>query len=78
MEALLGLLNKVTDTLNRFANILNAHNKGVPSAGKSTASHAEGEKNTNPVIEDVRLANLIDLIGINVVDKYHKKKLLYN
>ncbi|GJZ42595.1 reverse transcriptase domain-containing protein [Tanacetum coccineum] len=49
LEALLGLLNKVTDTLNRFASILNAHNKGVPSAGKSTASLAEGEKNTNLV-----------------------------
>ncbi|GKD47040.1 hypothetical protein Tco_1271685 [Tanacetum coccineum] len=56
LEALPGLSNNVTDTLNRFANILNAHNKGVPSAGKSTASHAEGEKNTNPVIEDAELA----------------------
>ncbi|GJX93132.1 retrovirus-related pol polyprotein from transposon TNT 1-94 [Tanacetum coccineum] len=56
LEALLGLLNKVTDTLNRFASILNAHNKGVPSAGKSTASPAEGEKNTNPVTEDAELA----------------------
>ncbi|GJT40066.1 retrovirus-related pol polyprotein from transposon TNT 1-94 [Tanacetum coccineum] len=78
LEALLGLSNNVTDTLNMFASILNAHNKGVPLAGKSTASPAEGEKNTNPVIEDVRLANLIDLMGINVVDEYHKKKLLYN
>ncbi|GJT24260.1 hypothetical protein Tco_0894197 [Tanacetum coccineum] len=78
LEALPSLLNKVTNTLNRFASILNAHNKGVPSASKSTASPVEGEKNTNPVIEDVELANLIDLMGIDVVEEYHKKKLLYN
>ncbi|GJS56090.1 hypothetical protein Tco_0629452 [Tanacetum coccineum] len=78
LEALSGLLNKVTDTLNDFASILNAHNKGVPSAGKSTASPTEGEKNTNPVTEDAELENLVDLIGIDVVEEYHKKKLLYN
>ncbi|GJR99929.1 hypothetical protein Tco_0316438 [Tanacetum coccineum] len=78
LKALLGLLNKVTDTLHMFANVLNAHNKGVPSTGKSTASLAEGEKNTNPVTKDAELANLVDLIGINVVEEYHKKKLLYN
>nr|GEV34402.1 hypothetical protein [Tanacetum cinerariifolium] len=53
LEALLCLLNKVTDTLNRFASILNAHNKGVPSASKSTASPAEEEKNTNPVSSSI-------------------------
>ncbi|GJY24683.1 hypothetical protein Tco_0398341 [Tanacetum coccineum] len=78
LEALPGLLNKVTNTLNRFASILNAHNKGVPSAGKSTASPAVGEKNTNLVIKDVELSNLVDLMGIDVVEEYHKKKLLYN
>nr|GEY90470.1 hypothetical protein [Tanacetum cinerariifolium] len=81
LEALSGLLNKVTDTLNKFASILNAHNKGVPSAGKSgksTASPAEGGKNTNPVTEDAELVNLVDLMGIDVVEEYHKKKLLYN
>ncbi|GKF74871.1 hypothetical protein Tco_0224315, partial [Tanacetum coccineum] len=74
LEALSGLLNKVTDTLNRFASILNAHNKGVPSVGKSTASPTEGEKNTNPVTKDAELENLVDLIGIDVVEEYHKKK----
>ncbi|GJY00661.1 hypothetical protein Tco_0358813 [Tanacetum coccineum] len=74
LEALPGLLNKVTDTLNMFASILIAHNKGVPSAGKSTTSPAEGEKNTNLVIEDAKLANLIDLMGIDVVEEYYKKK----
>ncbi|GJV62126.1 hypothetical protein Tco_1468226 [Tanacetum coccineum] len=78
LEALPGILNKVTDTLNRFSSILNAHNKGVPSAGKSTALLAGGEKNTNPVIEDAELANLVDLMGIDVVEEYHKKMLLYN
>ncbi|GKA59886.1 retrovirus-related pol polyprotein from transposon TNT 1-94 [Tanacetum coccineum] len=78
LEALLGLLNKVSNTLNRFASILNTHNKGVHSAGKSTASPAEGEKNTNPVTEDAELANLVDLIGIDVVKEYLNKKLLYN
>ncbi|GJT70224.1 hypothetical protein Tco_1029510 [Tanacetum coccineum] len=47
-------------------------------AGKSTALPAKGEKNTNPVTEDAELANLVDLIGIDVVEEYHKKKLLYN
>ncbi|GKC33046.1 hypothetical protein Tco_1040340 [Tanacetum coccineum] len=77
LEALPGLLNKLIDTLNRFGSILNTHNKGVHSAGKSTASPAEGEKNTNPVTEDAELANLVDLMGIDVVKEYHKKKLLY-
>ncbi|GJS52103.1 hypothetical protein Tco_0625465 [Tanacetum coccineum] len=74
LEALPGLLNKLTDTLNRFGSILNTHNEGVPSAGKSTALPAKGEKNTNPVTEDAELANLVDLIGIDVVEEYHKKK----
>nr|GEY85690.1 hypothetical protein [Tanacetum cinerariifolium] len=78
LEALPGLLNKVVDTLNRFASILNAHNKGVSLAGKSTASPVEGEKNTNPLTKDVELENLVDLMGIYVVEEYHKKKLLYN
>nr|GEV56562.1 hypothetical protein [Tanacetum cinerariifolium] len=60
----------VTFRIFRFASILNAHNKGVPSAGKSTASPAEGEKNTNPVTEDAELANLIDLMGIDVITNY--------
>ncbi|GJY96290.1 hypothetical protein Tco_0512651 [Tanacetum coccineum] len=78
LELLPGLLNKVTTTLTRFASILNAHTKGVPLAGKSTASPAKGKKNTNPVLEDAELANLVDLMGIDVVEGYHKKKLLYN
>nr|GEW96934.1 hypothetical protein [Tanacetum cinerariifolium] len=70
------LFNKVTDTLNMFASILNAHNNGVPSAGKSTASPAEDEKNTNPVIKDVELENLVDLMGIDVLEEYRKKVIV--
>ncbi|GKE05285.1 hypothetical protein Tco_1397303 [Tanacetum coccineum] len=72
------LKNHKKELPKEFASILNAHNKGVPSAGKSTASPAEGEKNTNPITEDVELENLADLMGIDVVEEYHKKKLLYN
>ncbi|GJX73854.1 hypothetical protein Tco_0312449 [Tanacetum coccineum] len=77
LEALSGLLAKVTDTLNRFANILHTHSESVPSASKSTASHAEGEKNTNPA-KDAETSNLVDFMGIDVVEEYHQKKLLYN
>nr|GEW91483.1 hypothetical protein [Tanacetum cinerariifolium] len=62
LEALPCLLNNVINTLNRFANILNAHKKDVPSAGKSTASPAEGEKNTILATKDAELANLVDHI----------------
>ncbi|GJS38061.1 hypothetical protein Tco_0536443 [Tanacetum coccineum] len=78
LEALPSILNKVTDTLHRFVSILNFHNKGFPSTGKSNALPTEGEKNTNPVIKDAELANLIHLMGIDVVEEYHKKKLLHN
>ncbi|GKB16103.1 hypothetical protein Tco_0850026 [Tanacetum coccineum] len=76
-DAVLGLLNKVTNTLNRFAIILRTPNECVPSAGKSTVSHAEREKNTNPIKDD-ETSNLVDLMGIDVVEEYHKKKLLYD
>ncbi|GJU98248.1 hypothetical protein Tco_1327519 [Tanacetum coccineum] len=59
LDALPSLLNKVTDTLNRFATIVEntsskATNKSVPSAGQANASPAEGEKNT----KDADNANL--------------------
>ncbi|GJY04943.1 hypothetical protein Tco_0370883 [Tanacetum coccineum] len=51
------LLNKVTETLNRFAtmveNASGATTKDVPSAGQATASPTEGEKNTNPATTDM-------------------------
>ncbi|GJQ89775.1 hypothetical protein Tco_0000914 [Tanacetum coccineum] len=55
LDALPYLLNKVTNTLNRFASILanvshKATAQSVPLAGQTTASPAEGEKNTSPII----------------------------
>ncbi|GKA40116.1 hypothetical protein Tco_0732709, partial [Tanacetum coccineum] len=87
LDALPRLLNKVTDTLNRFATLLanvshKATSQSVPLAGQTTASPAEGEKNTSSATTDANTTNLqnelIDLLGIDVVEKYHKKKLLYN
>ncbi|GKB41193.1 hypothetical protein Tco_0886135, partial [Tanacetum coccineum] len=50
LDSLPSLLNKVTKTLNRFANVventLEATTKDVPSASQATALPAEGEKNT--------------------------------
>ncbi|GKC88969.1 hypothetical protein Tco_1149618 [Tanacetum coccineum] len=87
LDALPSLLNKVINTLNRFASIMNnasqkAIEKSVLSAGQPTTSPVEGEKNTNPTTEDTDTTNLqnelIDLLDIDVVEKYHNKKLLYN
>ncbi|GKF67647.1 hypothetical protein Tco_0197326, partial [Tanacetum coccineum] len=85
-DALPSLLNKVTATLNRFAtsleNASGATGKSVPSTGKAYASSIEGEKNTNPTIEHANSTNLknklVDLLGINVVEKYYNKKLLFD
>ncbi|GJV24738.1 hypothetical protein Tco_1289167 [Tanacetum coccineum] len=50
LDSLPSLLHKVTDTLNRFATMMEnasgATSMNVPSTGKATASHAEGGKNT--------------------------------
>ncbi|GKC99982.1 hypothetical protein Tco_1170257 [Tanacetum coccineum] len=59
LDPLPSLLNKVTDTLNRFATIMeNASpkttNKSVPLVGQAGASPIEGEKNT----KDADKANL--------------------
>nr|GEX92101.1 retrovirus-related Pol polyprotein from transposon TNT 1-94 [Tanacetum cinerariifolium] len=81
------LLNKVSNTLNRFASIIkNASHttthKGVPSAGPTAALPAKGEKNTNPATMDADTTNLhkelVNLLGINIVTQYYNKKLLYN
>nr|GEW23571.1 probable receptor-like protein kinase At5g59700 [Tanacetum cinerariifolium] len=63
LDAILSLLHKVVDTLNRFATIMEnastkATDKGVLSAGHISASHAEGEKNTNQATKDADNANL--------------------
>ncbi|GJW72515.1 hypothetical protein Tco_0129432 [Tanacetum coccineum] len=87
LDTLLSLLNKVANTLTRFANITEnashiAKSKGVPSAGPTTASLAEKEKNTNPTAKDAESKNLhdelVDLLGIDIVTQYYNKKLLYD
>ncbi|GKA23622.1 flavonol 3-sulfotransferase-like protein [Tanacetum coccineum] len=84
LDSLPSLLNKVTETLNRFAtmveNASRATTKDVPSAGQVTASLAEGE-NTNPATkyaEPNLHDNLIDLLGIDIMTQYYNKKLLYD
>nr|GEX88103.1 hypothetical protein [Tanacetum cinerariifolium] len=58
-------------------NASGATTKDVPSAGQATASPAEGEKNTKDA--ETNLQNeLVDLLGIKIVEQYHKKKLLFD
>ncbi|GJT77418.1 hypothetical protein Tco_1044143 [Tanacetum coccineum] len=70
LDSLPSLLHKVTDTLNRFAtmveNASGAISMNVPSAGKATASPTEGEKNTKDADTKVEL---VDLLGKNVVTR---------
>ncbi|GKD60468.1 hypothetical protein Tco_1297977, partial [Tanacetum coccineum] len=86
LDTLLILLHKVSETLNKFSTIVEnassrATGKSVPLAGQADASPAEGEKNTNST-EDADSTNLknklVDLLGIDVVEKYHNKKLLFD
>ncbi|GJR46517.1 hypothetical protein Tco_1314620 [Tanacetum coccineum] len=70
LDSLPSLLHKVSDTLNRFAtmveNASGATSMNVPSAGQATASPAEGQKNTKDA--DINLKNeLVDLLGKNAV-----------
>ncbi|GJU71855.1 hypothetical protein Tco_1263260 [Tanacetum coccineum] len=85
LDSLPSLLNRVTETLNTFAtmveNASGATTKDVPLAGQATASPAEGEKNTNPAKTDAEPNlhdELVDLLGIDVVTQYYNKKLLYD
>ncbi|GJZ73615.1 hypothetical protein Tco_0637761 [Tanacetum coccineum] len=77
LDSLPGLLKKVTNTLNRFATLVEnasrATTTGVPSADKATASPAEGDKDANTNLKN----ELVDLLGIDIVTQYYKKKLLY-
>nr|GEY20600.1 hypothetical protein [Tanacetum cinerariifolium] len=53
--------------------------KGVPLASKSNDSSAEGEKNTYSATIEANLKKyLVDLTGIDVMEEYYKKKLLYD
>nr|GEV18094.1 hypothetical protein [Tanacetum cinerariifolium] len=49
----------------------------VPSAGKATPSPAEREKNTKDAKTNLQ-KQLTDLLGIEVVEQYHSKKLLFD
>ncbi|GJX35974.1 hypothetical protein Tco_0247531 [Tanacetum coccineum] len=77
LDSLPGLLKKVTNTLNRFATLVEnssgATSTGVPSADKATASPAEGEKDAYTNLKN----ELVDLLGIDIVTQYYNKKLLY-
>ncbi|GJV87258.1 retrovirus-related pol polyprotein from transposon TNT 1-94 [Tanacetum coccineum] len=85
LDSLPSILNKVTETLNRFSTVVEhtsgATTKDVCSAGQATASPAEGEKNTNPtskVVEPNMYDELVDLLGIDIVTQYYNNKLLYD
>ncbi|GJT82774.1 hypothetical protein Tco_1057116 [Tanacetum coccineum] len=82
LDSLPSLLNKVTDTLNRFAtaveNASGAIRNNVPSASHATASPAEGEKNTTKDVETNLQNEFVDLLGIDMVEQYHNKKLLFD
>ncbi|GJV27877.1 hypothetical protein Tco_1384325, partial [Tanacetum coccineum] len=65
LDSLPSLLNKVTETLNRFATVVEnasgATTKDVSSACQATASPAEGEKNTTKDAETNLQNELVDL-----------------
>nr|GEY58141.1 hypothetical protein [Tanacetum cinerariifolium] len=82
LDSLPSLVNKVSKTLRRFAtmveNASRATTKDVPSARQETTSPAEEEKNTIKDDETNLKNELVDLLGINVVEQYHNKKLLFD
>ncbi|GJT12796.1 hypothetical protein Tco_0859838 [Tanacetum coccineum] len=77
----ISLLHKVTDTLNRFAtmveNASGAATNNLPSAGQATASPTEWEKNTKDADTNLK-DELINILGKNVMTQYYTKKLLFN
>ncbi|GKB62034.1 hypothetical protein Tco_0918220 [Tanacetum coccineum] len=81
LDSLPSLLHKVTDTLNRFAtmveNASGATSMNVPSASKATTSPVEGEKNTKDADTNLK-DELVDLLCKNVVTQYYTKKLLFD
>ncbi|GKD13231.1 hypothetical protein Tco_1197638, partial [Tanacetum coccineum] len=81
LDSLPSLLHKVTDTLNRFSTMVDnasgATSMHVPSAGQTTASPVEEEKNTKDAGTNLK-DELIDLLGKDVVTQYYTKKLLFD
>ncbi|GKC60140.1 hypothetical protein Tco_1087738 [Tanacetum coccineum] len=75
-----GLIHGINDAIKLMLfDVINAKDKAIPLASKSNASPTEREKNTYSAINEANLKNdLVDLMGIDVVEKYHKKKLLYD
>nr|GEX05248.1 hypothetical protein [Tanacetum cinerariifolium] len=82
LDSLSSLLNKVTNTLTRFATMMEnasgAACNNVLLAGQASASPAEGEKNTTKDAETSLQNELVDLLGIDMVEQYHNKKLLFD
>nr|GEU78528.1 hypothetical protein [Tanacetum cinerariifolium] len=85
LDSLPSLLNKVIDTLNRFATVVEnasgAACNNVPSVGKATALPTEREKNTNPDTTDAEPNlhdELVDILGIYVMTQYYNKKLFHD
>ncbi|GJT26859.1 hypothetical protein Tco_0907134 [Tanacetum coccineum] len=75
LDSLPSLLNKVTQTLDKFtivAENASTTTKDVPLAGQATASPAEGEKNTKDADTNLK-DELVDLLGKNVVTQYYTK-----
>nr|GEX73267.1 hypothetical protein [Tanacetum cinerariifolium] len=63
-------LKEIPKKLETFTSIISS---------KSNASPTKGEKNTYSATKKIDLKNdLVDLMGIDVVEEYHKKKLLYD
>ncbi|GJV19184.1 hypothetical protein Tco_1368204 [Tanacetum coccineum] len=79
LDSLPSLLKKVKEKISIVVeNASGATTKDVPLAGQATASPAEGEKNTTKDAETNLQNELVDLLGIDVVEQYHNKKLLFD
>ncbi|GKF48320.1 hypothetical protein Tco_0141571, partial [Tanacetum coccineum] len=81
LDSLPSLLHKATDTLNRFATLVDnasgARSMNVPSVGKATALPTEGEKNTKDADTNIK-DELVDLLGKFFMTQYYTKKLLFD
>ncbi|GKD22949.1 hypothetical protein Tco_1224652, partial [Tanacetum coccineum] len=78
LDFLPSLLNKVTDFSTMVENASGAVCNNVPSAGQASASPVKREKNTTKDAETNLQNELVDLLGIDMVEQYHNKKLLFD
>ncbi|GJT12605.1 hypothetical protein Tco_0859647 [Tanacetum coccineum] len=77
LDSIPSLLNKVTQTLDKFTTVVenaSTTTKDVNLVGQATASPAEEEKNTKDADTNLK-DELVDLLGKNVVTQYYKKLL---